>query len=120
MKILILLITALMLLALLSCTDKNEQLTEVNIQELNVPDSFNYETMRTVTFNVEALYFRTVKISTRDGEVLYTGMLNPGTGLQTKLSLPYATKNYTLTYGDISYPITVSGSSFSISLPDTE
>lgn len=108
------LMTVLILLSV-GCTDKAEKLTEVKIKDLNVPQDFDFETMRSVTVNLQGSFRLPVTISTETGEVLYRAMMSPTTGLNTKLTLPSAYKKVVLTYHTQVVTVKVTGNTLSYS-----
>ncbi len=97
------------------CTDKADKLTEVKIKDLNVPQDFDFEMMRSVNVDLQGVFRLPVTISTESGEVLYQAMMIPASGLHTKLTLPSAIKKVVLTYHTQEVTVKVTGNSLSYS-----
>lgn len=86
-------------LVIAGCSEKKkDMLTEVNINDINVPSGFNYENSKQVSINLQGDHRLPVTIQNTSGEVLFRGMMNPSSGLSTKLSLSNVTKKIVLIY----------------------
>ncbi len=98
MKTLFSILAIVAILFAAGCTDKNEPLTEANMSELKVPQNFDYEMSRMVEINLVGAHRLPVTIMTTDGKVLYRGMMQPESGLQTKFQMANAFTRVVLVY----------------------
>ncbi len=94
---------ALLLLMLIgsACTTDSNKLTRVDINSINVPDGFNFETVRPTDVFVTGLYKQTVRIYDIEGNLLLRGLVDPINGLHSKLTLPYTVKQVRIVYGEV-------------------
>ncbi len=104
----------IMLLVLISagCTSDSNKLTKVDINTLNVPEGFNFETVRPVDVFITGLYKQTVKIYDMDGNLLVRGLVDPIYGIHSKVTLPFATKQVKIVYGEDQIVKNIGSSSF--------
>ncbi len=109
MKVLFGLLAITMLLLVLGCAEKSEKLTEVNMNELKVPQNFNYDMSKMVEVNLAGSYRLPVTISSLDGKVLYRGIMLPGTGMKTKLRLANTNSKVMIAYHDQEVILSVNG-----------
>ncbi|MDD2332019.1 MAG: hypothetical protein PHI68_05135 [Candidatus Cloacimonetes bacterium] len=91
---------AFLSLILWGCSEKKDGLTKVDINTLNVPDSFSYETVRPVDIFISGLYKQTVRIYGPNEQLLVKGLVDPLNGLHTKINIPYTVESVKIEYGD--------------------
>jgi len=108
---LLVLLSIIFTLFLVGCEDKKATLTAVDVSDLKVPDSFNYETSHQVNVAIQGDYKLPVTITTVEGKVLYRGLLQPANGLAAKLTLPYTVKKVVIIYHvqEVTVNVTTSG-----------
>ncbi len=118
-RIIILLLVVLISVVSFSCSREAEKptITKVNMQDLNVPNGFKYETARTFNINLSGSISSPVTVKDPDDNALFRGMLNPERGINTKITLPYLVTQLKLEYLGRVYTIPVSGSSLNFTFP---
>lgn len=104
----VILITALVLL-IVGCSDTKNKLVEVDISELDIPSSFNYEMSHSVNVNLQGLYRLPVTIKTKEDRILFKAQMNPATGINTKLTLPKTIQQVVVTYQMYEVTLSVTG-----------
>ncbi|MDD2331699.1 MAG: hypothetical protein PHI68_03490 [Candidatus Cloacimonetes bacterium] len=98
--------------------DDKPEITKVNMDELNVPSGFRYETARTFSVNLSGSFLSPITIKDTDDNVLFRGLLKPEKGISTKITLPYLTNQLVLEYMGKAYTLPSTGSSLSYTFPD--
>ncbi|PKN78688.1 MAG: hypothetical protein CVU48_07605 [Candidatus Cloacimonetes bacterium HGW-Cloacimonetes-1] len=108
MKVLFMVTLAIMLaLAGTGCENKADNLTQVKMETLVVPDGFNYETSRTVTVLAQGLYKSSISITTLDGLELSKGLLDPVNGFSSLITIPRGTAKLIMNYNGESVTVKV-------------
>ena len=105
-KILIFALIALFLL-IGACDDSKTKLTEVDMQDLVVPQSFNYEMTGSVDVDLKGSWRIPLFIKTTSGAFLFKAQMNPLTGINTSLVLPKTITEVVVEYQSISETISV-------------
>ena len=106
----ILLFALIVMLVLISaCDDSKTKLTEVDMQDLVVPQSFNYEMTGSVDVDLKGSWRIPLFIKTTSGALLFKAQMNPETGINTSLVIPKTIKEVVVEYQSISETISVSG-----------
>lgn len=109
MKRLIFFILIVVLFLLGACDDTKVKLTEVKMQDLVVPDNFNYEMNNQIDVNLQGAWRLPVYIKTTGGNLLFKAQMNPTSGINTKLILPNTIKEVVVEYQTFAETINVSG-----------
>ena len=112
MRKLTLVLLSLLLMVLAACSDK-ESLTQVNIQELDVPQDFNYNMNSQIAVDIQGPYRLPLSITTVDGNLLFRAYLIPEQGINTRLSLPTSIKKVVLNYRGLEKTVAISQNSLS-------
>ena len=112
MKKLALVLLSLVLLFLAACSDK-ENLTQVSIQELDVPQDFNYNMNSQISVDIQGPYRLPLSITTVDGNLLFRAYLIPEQGINTRLTLPTTVKRVVLHYRGLEKTVAISQNSLS-------
>ncbi|MDD3535774.1 MAG: hypothetical protein PHC50_06505 [Candidatus Cloacimonetes bacterium] len=107
MKATIITAFVVLLLLLAGCTDKESSLTQVNMQDLKVPQGFTYEMKNKIDIEIDGSWRLPVVIKSTGGELLFKAQLNPETGLKTQLVLPKTIKKVVVEYQMYSEEISV-------------
>ncbi len=118
MKYIVLLLALSMLLLVGACSDKEEKLTAVEMNSLNVPQDFNYEMSRNVNINLQGAFHLPVTIATKDGNVLLKTMMNPENGVQTMLTFPSSIKQVVLKYQRHEVTVSIGPNGISYNFPN--
>ncbi|MDD4814432.1 MAG: hypothetical protein PHQ29_02995 [Candidatus Cloacimonetes bacterium] len=104
----ILLFALIVMLVLISaCDDSKTKLTEVDMQDLVVPQSFNYEMTGSVDVDLKGSWRIPLFIKTTSGALLFKAQMNPETGINTSLVIPKTIKEVVVEYQSISETISV-------------
>ncbi|NLN36027.1 MAG: hypothetical protein GX157_08570 [Candidatus Cloacimonetes bacterium] len=102
----ILLFALIVMLVLISaCDDSKTKLTEVDMQDLVVPQSFNYEMTGSVDVDLKGSWRIPLFIKTTSGALLFKAQMNPLTGINTSLVLPKTITEVVVEYHSISETI---------------
>lgn len=107
MKATVFTVFVMLLLLIGGCTEKDSTLTQVNMNDLKVPQGFTYEMKNTIDIEIYGSWRLPVVIKSKSGEELFKAQLNPETGLKTKLVLPKTVKNVVVEYQMYSEEISV-------------
>ncbi|MDZ4122461.1 MAG: hypothetical protein U1C33_08560, partial [Candidatus Cloacimonadaceae bacterium] len=118
MKYIVLLLALSMLLLISACSNKEDKLTAVDINSLNIPQDFDYDMSRNVSINLQGAFHLPVTIASKDGNVLLRTMMNPETGLQTKLTFPSSIKQVVLKYQRHEVTVNVSPNGIAYNFPN--
>lgn len=102
----------LLILLLAACSDK-DKLVQVDIQNLNVPQDFNYNMNRQITVDIQGPYRLPVSITTLEGNLLFRAYLIPEQGISTRLSMPTTIKKVLVHYRGLEQEVSLSGNSIS-------
>jgi hypothetical protein len=112
MKKLALVLLSLVLLFLAACSDK-DNLTQVSIQELDVPQDFNYNMNSQISVDIQGPYRLPLSITTVDGNLLFRAYLIPEQGINTRLTLPTTVKRVVLHYRGLEKTVAIAQNSLS-------
>jgi hypothetical protein len=97
-RIALILALAISLLLMVGCSDTEDELSEADILQLNIPQDFNYEMYRSVEIDISGAYRLPLSIRTKDNNLLFKAQMNPVTGIKTKLTLPKTIEQVVLAY----------------------
>lgn len=104
-------LTILMLIA--GCSDKSEKLTEAAMQDLQVPQNFDYQMSRMIEIDLRGAHRVPLTITSMDDKILYRGMMNPATGIVTKINLTSVTRKVRVIYHAHDLELSISNNSLS-------
>ncbi|MDD4308989.1 MAG: hypothetical protein PHO32_01280 [Candidatus Cloacimonetes bacterium] len=113
MKAIIFVFALIAMMMVFGCSDKTEKLTEVPINELNVPQNFDYQMSRTIELNLQGIHKAPLTITSMEGKVLYKGMMNPETGIETKINLASVNRKVRVVYHVYDLELNVTGNNLS-------
>lgn len=113
MKILLYTLLAAIMLLLTACSEKADNLVEVDMNNLEVPQGFNYDMSRNVAVDIQGAYRLPLTIKSTDGVVLFRAYLNPATGINTQLNLPSTIKSVVVLYQRFEQTVSISNNSLS-------
>ncbi len=119
MRKLAIVLMSLVLVVLAACSEK-ENLTQVNIQELDVPQDFNYNMNSQISVDIQGPYRLPLSITTVDGNLLFRAYLIPEQGISTRLSLPTSIKKVVLHYRGLEKTVSITQNTLSYSFSNAE
>ena len=120
MKHTLIIIMGLALLFLAACSEESNKLTQVDMNNLNVPGDFNYDMNNQVLVELQGPWRLPVYIKTTSGNLLFKAQLNPATGLNTRLTLPKTIRQVIVQYQMYEQTIDVTGGSLAYDFTASE
>lgn len=108
MKYILSCIMVLLLMLFAACDSTSDKLTETDIDKLKVPDGFDFEMSTQVDVDIQGAWRLPLYLKTSEGKVLFKALLNPETGMKTKLTLPKTIKEVIIQYQSFEVPVNIS------------